>query len=107
MQTKSSHFVHLLAFFIVLATVFGCNPTRQTSKKGLKYFERGEYEWVIQTLKPQVEKNIPGDKSAYWVAESYRLSNRMSLALPFYQKAIMQGTEDPLILYHQAMSAKS
>lgn len=107
MQAKSSHFVRLFAFFIVLVAIFGCNPTRQTSKKGLKYFERGEYEWVIQTLKPLVEKNIPGDKSAYWVAESYRLSNRISLALPFYQKAIAQGTEDPLILYHQAMSAKS
>ena len=107
MQAKSIHFIRFLAFFFVLTAVFSCNPERQISKKGLKYFDRGEYEWVIQTLKPQVDKNIPGDKSAYWVAESYRLSNRISLALPYYQKAITQATDDPLIQYHIALSAKS
>jgi len=107
MQAKSIQFLRFLAFFFVLIAVFSCNPELQISKKGLKYFDRGEYEWVIQILKPQADRNIPGDKSAYWVAESYRLSNRISLALPYYQKAISQGTEDPLILYHVALSAKS
>lgn len=107
MLAKSSQSIRLFAFFIVLVAVFGCNPSRQTSKKGLKYFERGEYEWAIQALKPLADKNIAGDKSAYWVAESYRLSNRIGLALPYYQKAQTQGIEDVLVNYHIALAAKS
>ncbi|WP_395767642.1 OmpA family protein [Aquirufa sp.] len=107
MQAKSIHNFRFFAFLTILITVIGCNSERQISNKALKYFDRGEYELVIQTLKPQVEKNLSGDKSAYWVAESYRLSNRIGLALPYYQKAVLQGSEDPLIQYHLAMSAKA
>jgi outer membrane protein OmpA-like peptidoglycan-associated protein len=107
MLAKSTQFVRLLAFFIVIFTTFGCNPTRQTSKKGLKYFERGEYEWAIHALKPLADQQLAGDKSAYYVAESYRLSNRIGLALPYYQKAQAQGIEDVLINYHIALAAKS
>ncbi len=95
------------SFLILFFAVLGCNPAQQLDKKSLKYFDRGEYELVIQLLKPEADKNLARDKSAYWVAESYRLSNRLNLALPYYQKASQLGIEDPLLIYHLAMSAKS
>lgn len=107
MPVKPTHINLFSTLFIVLFAILGCNPEGQLNKKSLKYFERGEYELVIQTLKPQADKNTPGDKSAYWVAESYRLSNRIAQALPYYQKANQIGIEDPLINYHMALSAKS
>jgi hypothetical protein len=107
MPVKPTHINLFSTLFIVLFAILGCNPERQLSKKSLKHFERGEYELVIQLLKSQADKNTPGDKSAYWVAESYRLSNRIGQALPYYQKASQIGIEDPLINYHMALSAKS
>jgi peptidoglycan-associated lipoprotein len=107
MQSKSIHALRFFALFIMLIMINGCNSTRQASRKGIKYFERGEYEWAIQELKPLADKNIPGDKSTYWVAESYRLSNRIGLALPYYQKALGLGIDDVLINYHLALAAKS
>ena len=107
MPVKSTQINFYSTIIIVFFAVIGCSPERQISKKGVKFFDRGEYDLVIQTLKPQVDKNILGDKNAYWVAESYRLSNRIGLALPYYQKAIQNGIDDPLLNYHTALAAKS
>ena len=66
-------------------------------KKAFKSFEVAEYQYVIEVYEKILKKN-PGDAEAnYFIAESYRLSNRLHLALPYYEKAIANGMENDSI----------
>jgi outer membrane protein OmpA-like peptidoglycan-associated protein len=95
----------ILVLMVFIGT--GCSFMQSVSQKGQTYFERGEYEWAIQTLKPLAAKNALDNQSTYIIGESYRLSNRINLALPYLEKALQAGIPDDLIAYHIAIAAKS
>ncbi|WP_375419432.1 OmpA family protein [uncultured Hymenobacter sp.] len=65
----------------------GCAASGSLSKAD-KAFTRGEYEPAIALYKAEVAKgkNTPG--ANYRIAESYRLSNRVEQAEPFYKAAL-------------------
>jgi len=74
----------LSSIFIFLILV-GCTSLPQ---KGKSQFAAGEYQMAIGTFS-KVLANNPDDTDAnYYVAESYRLSNRIENALPFYNKLL-------------------
>lgn len=107
MKFAKQSFISYTALFLALSLLYACNKDANILQKGQKHFDKGEYEWTIQTLKPQFEKNNPNDPSAYLIGESYRLSNRIGQALPYYQKAMATGYPDPFLPYHSALAAKS
>lgn len=79
-----------LGLMLVLA---GCNSPMMTYKKGVRHFDAGEYNPALAQFQKVADK--PGLDAArlnYYTAESYRLSNRIAEAAPFYQKAIEAGT---------------
>jgi peptidoglycan-associated lipoprotein len=81
----------------LLAIFFACNP----EKKALKSFEYAKYEKVITYYKGALAKNRNSGKSNYFIAESYRLSNRIKEAEPFYAKAGGPGiVKDSVQLYY-------
>ncbi len=91
MSFKSS-FVFL---FVLLA--FSCSP----EKKAQKEFKYAKYERVIKYYKGILNKQPNNPKANYFVAEAYRLSNRIKEAEPFYAKAKGRGSKkDSASLYY-------
>lgn len=84
-----------------------CQGDEFKLKKALNSFDKGEYELVIQQLKPLAEKGYQLDQTTYFIAESYRLSNRISSALPYYQTALAKGNTDNTIRFNLAFAAKA
>jgi len=85
--------VSLIVFILFL----GCGP----EKKAMKSFRFGKYQSVINYYKSVLEKDPSNSKANYYVAESYRLSNRIKEAEPYYAKA--KGKEvnrDSVMLYY-------
>ena len=94
--------VIVLGILIVLAA---CSP----EKKAMKSFRYGKYESVISYYKGALRKQ-PGNGSAnYYIAESYRLSNRIKEAEPFYAKAGGRGinADSVKLFYAKSLQANS
>ncbi len=94
--------VIVLGILIVLAA---CSP----EKKAMKSFRYGKYESVISYYKGVLRKQ-PGNGSAnYYIAESYRLSNRIKEAEPFYAKAGGRGinADSVRLFYAKSLQANS
>ncbi len=78
-------------------------------KKAMKSFRYGKYESVIDYYKGVTRKDPNNGKANYFIAESYRLSNRIKEAEPFYAKAGGKGVNpDSVKLYYsKALQANS
>ena len=68
------------------ALLSGCATTG--GSKADKRFARGEYETAIALYKSQITKGKGAPAANYRVGESYRLSNRLDQAEPFYKAAL-------------------
>src|SRR5690606_36069960 len=56
-------------------------------KKAVKAFRLGKYQTTINIFKDQLSKDPADGRANFLVAESYRLSNRLREAEPYYAKA--------------------
>jgi peptidoglycan-associated lipoprotein len=70
-------------FAILLLTLAACGP----EKKAQKNFRWGKYQNVINYYQGVLKKQPNNGKANYFIAESYRLSNRIKESEPFYSKA--------------------
>ncbi len=68
---------------IILGLLAGCSA----EKKATKAFRLGKYQTTIDIFKEALAKNPEDGRANYFVAESYRLSNRLKEAERFYAKA--------------------
>lgn len=94
-----------LFFVCVTLLVSACS----VEKKAKKSFQLGQYESTIDYYK-QILKKDPGNvKANYFIAESYRLSNRVKLAEPYYRAALERGSasqRDTIrLMYVQALKS--
>ncbi|HEV8514967.1 MAG TPA: hypothetical protein VGQ59_16900, partial [Cyclobacteriaceae bacterium] len=86
-----------LLFLVITLGVVSCSP----EKKAQKAFKYAKYEKVIAHYRDVLAKQPNNPKANYFVAESYRLSNRIKDAEPFYAKAKGRGTKkDSVGLYY-------
>ena len=76
-------------------------------KKASKSFELGKYQTSIDLYQQILKKNPNDGMANYYVAESYRLSNRMDDALPYYEKAIAGGVANDSIGMNYAFALKA
>ncbi len=87
-------------FFLLSAVgvlLAACGP----EKKAAKNFRLGKYQNVINYYLNVIEKQPNNGKAHYFVAESFRLSNRIKQAEPFYAKAGGPGiNRDSVLFYH-------
>lgn len=90
-----------LFFILVLLLAVSCS----VEKKALKAFNRGEYQNAIGLYQKTLSKN-PG-KANYFIAESYRLSNRIKEAEPFYANAKGIGIDKDTVQFYYAQSLKA
>ncbi len=95
--------------YILLVMLFltSCNLNKLAMKKAHKKFDRGEYEVSIDMYQKQLKKHSLAGEANFYIAESYRLSNRLQEALPYYQAAIKNGYDDDTVKYYLAEAYKS
>ncbi len=94
--------VILLGIVIVIAA---CSP----QKNAMKSFRYGKYESVINYYKGVLRKEPANGPANYYIAESYRLSNRIKEAEPFYAKAGGRGinADSVKLFYAKSLQANS
>lgn len=100
----SSIYLFLIA---IVGIVSSCNYDARLFRKAKQNFELGEYEWTIREVKPLAQRYFRAAETNYFVAESYRLSNRIQFATPFYLIAKEKGYEDKNINLNLAYAAKA
>ncbi|MDL5048595.1 OmpA family protein [Oscillatoria amoena NRMC-F 0135] len=93
--------MRLVILLIIAAGVGACSP----EKKATKAFRRGEYQNTINVFKSARPKEQA--RANYFIAESYRLSNRLKEAEPYYAKAGGRGIDKDSIQFYYAQSLKA
>lgn len=73
------------------ALLSGCNSAMQAYKDGQKKFANGEYDLAIKGFQKAAQENYEPVQTSYYIAESYRLSNRFKEAIPYYKQALDAG----------------
>lgn len=91
---------YLLPLFVAAMVFFGCS----TEKKAMKAFRLGKYQTVIDLYSKAGSADA---KTNYFIAESYRLSNRIKEAEPFYEKAGGRGIDKDSVQFYYAQSLKA
>jgi len=85
------------------ALLFSCS----VEKKAAKAFRNGKYQSAIDLNKKILENNPNNPKANYFIAESYRLSNRIKEAEPYYAKAGGRLFDQDSIQFYRAQSLKA
>lgn len=93
--------VKFFIVFILGVLTIACS----TEKKATKAFQRGEYQNTINLYKKSNSREA--GKKNYFIAESYRLSNRLKEAEPFYEKAGGRGIDKDSVQFYYAQSLKA
>jgi peptidoglycan-associated lipoprotein len=92
--------MRLTIFLVVLAFfISSCS----TEKKAIKAFRLGKYQSSIDLFK----KGPDNARANYFIAESYRLSNRIKDAETYYAKAGGRGIDKDSIQFYYAESLKA
>ncbi|HYC86727.1 MAG TPA: hypothetical protein VEB86_15950, partial [Chryseosolibacter sp.] len=91
----------LIACGLLLA---GCSA----EKKATKAFRLGKYQTAIELFKKQLDDPKGGAARAnYFIAESYRLSNRIKESEPYYEKAGGRGVNKDSVNFYYAKALKA
>jgi peptidoglycan-associated lipoprotein len=94
--------IRVTIWFLILGLLWiSCS----TEKKATKAFRNGEYQNTIDLFKKSKPRE-PG-KANYFVAESYRLSNRLKESEAYYEKAGGRGVDKDSIQFYYAQSLKA
>jgi len=95
-----NRYLILLSLSCLLA---GCGP----EKKAAKNFKMGKYQKVIDYYTNVLERQPNNAKANFYVAESFRLSNRIKQSEVFYAKAGGEGVnrDSVQLLYSKALQA--
>lgn len=98
-------YVSVLALsFIVL----NCTPkATKYLNKGKQDFEEAEYQFAIENFQTALSKGAPANDCNYYIAESYRRSNRIHESEQYYKKAVDGGTTEEDAYFYHAMAMKS
>lgn len=92
-----------LYLVVIILLIAACSA----EKKALKSHLLGKYQTAIDQYKKILAKNPNNGKANYFIAESYRLSNRVKDSEPYYAKAGGRGLDKDSIQfwYGQALKA--
>lgn len=93
--------VRFVIVFALSVLTIACS----TEKKATKAFQRGEYQNTINLYKKSNSREV--GKKNYFLAESYRLSNRLKEAEPYYEKAGGRGIDKDSVQFYYAQALKA
>jgi len=95
--------VKVVAVIVIGLLLAGCSA----EKKANKAFTLGKYETVIKHYKDVVKKQPNNGVANFYVAESYRQSNRIKEAEAFYAKAGGKGVNPDSVKLYYAKSLQA
>jgi peptidoglycan-associated lipoprotein len=93
--------LRLLVLLIIPALLTTCS----LDKKASKSFKLGKYQNSIKLYSKMLNRNPA--KANYYIAESYRLSNRPKEAEAYYAKAGGKGADSDSVKFYYAQSLKA
>ena len=76
-------------------------------KKATKSFKLGKYQTSIDLYNKMLKRNPNNAKANYFVAESYRLSNRVAESEAYYAKAGGRGIDNDSVKFYYAQALKA
>lgn len=91
---------------IIVVLVFVVLAACSTEKKANKAFQLGKYQTTINLLK-KADPNSKNNRANYFIAESYRLSNRIKESEPYYAKAGGKGIDPDSVKFYYAQALKA
>ena len=92
-----------LSVLVIAILLVSCS----LEKKATKAFQLGRYQTSIDLYQKILSDNANNGKANYFIAESYRLSNRIKDAEPYYQKASGRGIDKDSVKFYYAQSLKA
>lgn len=90
-----------LIFLVAIGLLAACS----VEKKAAKAFRHGKYQTAIEIYQ-KIKPKEPG-KANYFIAESYRLTNRIKESEPYYAKAGGAGIDKDSVQFYYAQSLKA
>lgn len=90
-------------YWIALIALLACSPLKRAQKK----FEKGEYDIAINYYESIRKKKSFSGMANFYAAESYRLSNRIHEAAPYYRDALAAGMNDELAQVYFGFALKA
>ncbi len=93
--------------FIFFAATLTFLVSCSTFKKAEKKFEKGEFDSAIDLYQQALKKDDNAAQALFSIAESYRLSNRLEIAEPYYSAAIDSGYAEDEVYYNYSLSLKA
>ncbi len=93
-----------VCWIMLISIFYGCS----SSEKAVDFFDAAQYELAIKNYTKQLHKN-PENKAElnFRIGESYRLSNRIQEALPFYQSASKAGYKSDNLAFFVGYALKA
>ncbi len=101
---RSTSLVVVTTLMILLT---GCNSAMTAYKKGVRYFDAGEYAPAITQFEKAQTGTLDAARLNFYEAEAYRLSNRFAEAAPYYKKAIDAGSTEANVRLNYAYALKT
>ena len=95
------------ASLLVSAALLAACATSGPLGKADKKFLRGEYQAAIPMYQAALKSNKDAGMANFKIAESYRLSNRIKEAQPFYEAAIGKGVKSEEVFFYNALALKA
>jgi peptidoglycan-associated lipoprotein len=94
--------------FALAFIIFSCTPkATKYMNKGKVDFEEAEYQFAIENFQTALSKGAPANDCNYYIAESYRRSNRIHESEQYYKKAVDGGTNEEDAYFYHAMAMKA
>jgi len=78
-----------IAVYLVL-TVLLISSCTSLYQKGQNQFQEGDYQLAINSFSQILEEDPENKEANFYVAESYRLTNRIEQSKPYYEKVAME-----------------
>jgi len=97
--------VCIFAFALIFS---GCSPkATKYFNKGKQDFEEAEYQFAIEHFQTALKKGAPSNDCNYYIAESFRRSNRIHESESFYKAAVDGGISEEDAYFYHALAMKS
>ena len=107
-MTKNQFMFRFLILSILALFLFAsCNSAKRHIRRGDKRFKKGEFDFAAENYKTAIAKGANYADVYFKVAESYRRSNRILEAGPYYKQAVDAGIKKDTALFFQAVYLKT
>lgn len=101
-------FIQLSLLALIIFFTSSCvKKATKFYNRGLQKFDMEEFEFAAENMKQALTYGASPSSTNYYIAESYRQSNRLHEAEQYYAKALEAGNRDEHVHFYYAFAQKS